>query len=427
MTTEEMFIIQLRDCFTAGYTMPQFCIDNDIKKPLILAPDINYWQFLWELHVHFKYDLRINPQFALISSKVDSINLSTCGVINLQPLNLKNISEITHDSYDKILFLHTGRFNPPIDNIIYLDELANYFFARTYAEMPLLHFIQNNPGVKLILTNFPAPTDYQGGVEFNNQLDDIHDLRKKLAESKDNNVKTAFDKFGYTNQEVAEIVGAWESTTNIDGSAYLNDDDNPLVNIKNGRRVVAYQPEKYENTIYFFGASHHLGSGAPYDKNIESYLQKMLNESNLPYRVENESQFVWGDFQHIFYNLNRIHPKKGDIIFAWIDNLRAINIPFFDISRAFDPPYNFREIFAFQSHVNEIGYKIVAEQFFNLLIQNDFFKNTEFKYPPPPSRFTGTVYQRKISYPPKVFYKMRIWKNTRKNCAKKDLRLARLL
>lgn len=113
----------------------------------------------------------------------------------------------------------------------------------------------------------------------------------------------------------------------------------------------------------------------------------MLNENNFPYRVENESQFFWRRFQHIFYNLNRIHPKKGDIIFAWINNLRTKNIPFFDVSRAFDPPHNFREIFASGGHVNEIGYRIVAEKFFNFLTQNNFFHDVEFKYPAPPPPF----------------------------------------
>ena len=41
---DEQFLIQLRDCFTGGYTFPQFCIDNDIKKPLFVAEG-KFWQF----------------------------------------------------------------------------------------------------------------------------------------------------------------------------------------------------------------------------------------------------------------------------------------------------------------------------------------------------------------------------------------------
>ncbi len=30
---DEQLLIQLRDCFTAGYTLPQFCIDNGLNFP----------------------------------------------------------------------------------------------------------------------------------------------------------------------------------------------------------------------------------------------------------------------------------------------------------------------------------------------------------------------------------------------------------
>ena len=421
---DEIFLIQLRDCFTAGYQMPQFCIDNNIKKPLFIAPNPNYVPFLWELHVQFEYDMRMTADFALIEGKFDSIQFSVGGVLELNTLDLKNISEVSLEDFDRILILTAIRLNPSITNSIYLDEITRYFISRTYAEIPLLNFIQHYPKVKLIVTNFPQPADYPGGVEFNSHLDDVKQIRKKLTERKNKEIPTPFDRFGYTNDEVMEILDAWQSKKNLDGSSYLVDDDRTLVNIKNGRRMTAYQPEHYKNTIYFFGASHHLGAGAPYDKTIESYLQKMLNENNLPYRVENESQYVWGHYQSLFYNLNRIKPKSGDIIFIWIGQLRSLNIPFFDISRVFDPPHDYKKIFAFSSHVNEIGFKLVAEAHFRLLVQNNFFQDMDFNYPPPQHILTGTVYQQKIQYPPRIFYKMRSWKNTRKNCVKKDLRLA---
>ncbi|MBR6012392.1 MAG: hypothetical protein IK062_01245 [Selenomonadaceae bacterium] len=265
-------IVKLRDCFTAGYTLPQFCIDNDIKKPLIVGVNKSQIAFMWELHVQFVCDMRINPQFALFEGKSEKVYTHNNGIV--EGLSLKNLSEIIEDSFDKVLFLNTSRFNPPINNAIYLDELVKSFFVRAYVEIPLLNFMQYYSGVKLILMNFPSPVDYEGGVEFNKQLDNIVVLRKKLAESKNNNVKTAFDKFGYTNKEVSEIVGDWRSVINSDGSVSLEVNDNEFVNIENGRRVVAYQPEKYKNKIYFIGASHHLGMGTPYDKTIESYLQK---------------------------------------------------------------------------------------------------------------------------------------------------------
>ena len=54
---EDILIIQLRDCFTAGYTFPQFCVDNNIKKPLFVAIDERRADFIWEIFVQFKYEI----------------------------------------------------------------------------------------------------------------------------------------------------------------------------------------------------------------------------------------------------------------------------------------------------------------------------------------------------------------------------------
>ena len=64
---DEIFLIQLRDCFYAGYQMPQFCIDNNIKKPLFVAHDENYQDLLWEIYFQFQYDKRMNAEFSLIT------------------------------------------------------------------------------------------------------------------------------------------------------------------------------------------------------------------------------------------------------------------------------------------------------------------------------------------------------------------------
>ena len=57
MEKDELCVIKLRDCFTAGYTLPQFCIDNEIKKPLFVSEE-KFLQFVWEIYVQFRYDKR---------------------------------------------------------------------------------------------------------------------------------------------------------------------------------------------------------------------------------------------------------------------------------------------------------------------------------------------------------------------------------
>ncbi len=58
-------------------------------------------------------------------------------------------------------------------------------------------------------------------------------------------------------------------------------------NVQNGRRITCYQPKDYIGTIYFLGPCIMFGAYAEDQYTIESYLQKMLMEKGVPYRVEN--------------------------------------------------------------------------------------------------------------------------------------------
>ena len=171
----------------------------------------------------------------------------------------------------------------------------------------------------------------------------------------------------------------------LDGTSKLIDDDYPLMKILNGKRFTAHQPEHFQNRIYIVGTCHHYGFGAPFDKTIASYLQQMLNEHNLPYRVENEGQCYNQRYQDIFYNLNQIAPAPDDIIFIYLNNGKPNNsdIPFCDVSNAFDQPHDYREIFTTNWHINELGYKILAERYFKFLTENNFFRDRKFINPPP--------------------------------------------
>lgn len=373
-------LIVLRDCFTAGYTFPQYCIDNEIKKPLIVTEKI-FINFMWELYVQFRYDKRLTAQFATLDAPAGEINYSLYGII--APLAYKNFSEINTDAFDKIIFLTSDK-KFPTDKAIYLDALTVHFVRKAYAEIPLLNFLQRFPGVKLFLTNFPKVQRYKDGLKFQQQLKLHKALQALLLTDKSGKVKTPLDKFGYTNEEVFVLLEAEQSTTNPDGTVTVQDNDHPLRMIQNGKRMTAYQPEKFLNRIYFVGSCHHEGIYAPFDKTIESYLQKMLNDNNLPYRVENESHRCWFRYQDIFYDLNSLTPAPGDIIFVWLADLPAKNIPFIDVSDAFDPPHNYKDFFSAKRHLNELGYKVLAEKYFDVLTQNNFFRDKEFKYPTPP-------------------------------------------
>ena len=381
---DELFV-KLQDCFTAGYTLPQYCIDNGIKKPLFVS-EKKYELFLWEVYVQFHYDKRMMPQFSFIDA--DKATMMFYSVSSVRNLEIQQFSTMNLDNFDTIILLTKENVNVTDRRIIRFAELEQFFIHWTYIEIPILHFLQRYPKVKLILTDFPRVRRYESIKNFFSReeiWDDIT-LIRTLKDRKSDNIKTPFDKFGYTNQEVYELMVAPKIKTNFDGSTTMTDDNYPLMQIQNGKRLTAYQPEEFINRIYFFGTCHHYGITAPFDKTLESYLQKMLNENNLPYRVENESQCYAGRYQDIFYNLNKCNPLPGDIILIFCEgvNLSVTSLPFCDVSTAFDKPNDYQEIFTTRYHINEIGYKILAEKYFKFLSENNFFRDVEFNYPIPP-------------------------------------------
>ena len=382
MEKDETYVIQLCDCFTGGYTLPQFCIDNKIKKPLFVSEE-KFLQFVWKIYVQFQYDKRLTAHFGILDLPSGSVTFSVFNI--LAALNYKNVSKINSDDFDAIILLTTKEVTLT-GKIITFFELTAYFLHKTYAAIPLLNFLQRYQQVKLILTKFPSISRYKDGIKFHKQLRGLEATRKILRADKSGNVKTPLDKFGYTNSEVLELMEAPPVKTNPDGSTVQGDNEHPLMRIKDGKRETAFQPEKFQNKIYFVGSCHDFGINAPFDKTIESYLQKLLNENHLPYRVENESQRYYHRYQDIFYNLNKLTPAPGDIIFVWLDNLLIKNFPFLDLSDVFDPPRDYKEIFCTKGHINEIGYKILAERYFKFLTENNFFRDEKFNYSTPPPK-----------------------------------------
>ena len=381
MEKDEKYLVELRDCFAGGYTLPQFCIDEKISKPLFVTEE-KFLQFLWEVYIQFHYDKRLTARFAVLDMPKGKITYSNNSTYS--PLVYENFSEINLDAFDKIILLTLKDVEVAAAKKISFDKLDAYFLLKTYGEIPVLNFLQRHPQVKLFLTKYPAISRYKGGADFYKGLEGIGALRKIIRDNKKGKVQTTLDKFGYSNEEVFNLLGAPKVKRNLDGTTVMADSDYPLLRIENGKRKTAAQPEKFLNRIFFVGTCHDFGVAAPFDKTIASYLQKFLNEKNFPYRVENESQRYAGRYQDIFYNLNNLTPAPGDIIFLYVRGFQSKLIPSVDFSDAFDPPHDFKEIFCVKAHFNEIGYKLLAEKYFDFLTTNNFFREKNFDYPAPP-------------------------------------------
>ena len=386
MADDNQLFIRLRDCFSAGYTFPQFCIENEIKNPVFAVMSTNSIPILWEIYVQFSHYKKIIPTFTAPVEKDNFIRWSPGTLFD--GLSLKSSSTIDLNNYDKIFFLSTKRLEFKSDKIIYLDELIEKFILAAYIETPFSYFLQSHPKIKLFLTNFTImsnnPIKTENELQISKGNIPLATYAERLRNDTNGTVKTPYDFLGYTKQELIDLLTLTGTKTNPDGSTTLIDNDNPLVRVENGRRVVSNQPDSFKNRIYFLGGCSHLGVGAPFDKTIPSYLQKFLNEKNLPYRVENVSQFFTYRYQDIYYNLQNLPLRDGDIVFVFFDNMLSEKLPSFDVSRTFERPHNYGEVFVNIAHVNELGYKALAGKFFDFLTKNNFFRNEDFKYPTPP-------------------------------------------
>lgn len=379
MTSDQLKCIQLRDCFYAGYSMPQYCIDWKIKNPLIASYDP---EFLWELYVQFRYDKRLAPEFCILSGESVTVAHSVACVLGGYRFEHINFNDTA--KYDKIIMLTTNKFKElPVEKTIYFDSLLNQFIQYVYSERPLYDYIESNKGATVILSNYPVLKNNEYNDEYEKLIlqKNIHGLKAELKNRGANIIETRFDQFGYTNDEVYAMLALSDAKANADGTSYLLDNLHPLVMTENGIRRTAYQDGKYKNTIWCMGTCIYYGIGSPYDKTIESYLQKILNESGKEYMVVNVSQFYAGRYQDIFYNLNRIPAKKGDIVLICLQGLHARGVPFFDIANIFNRPHEYGEVFADNCHINELGNKVVAEKFYEYLKENNYFKDYKYDIP----------------------------------------------
>ncbi|MBR4384382.1 MAG: hypothetical protein IKP64_12605, partial [Selenomonadaceae bacterium] len=380
----EINFSRLRDCFYAGYTLPQFCVDSGIKRPLILSPANFSRQILWEIYVQFAWDKRFQPIFVTLEEKSFEIDEFTLPWF-LSPLAVKSINEIDVTG-DKIFFLSMNHFDFGAGEIIYLNELIEIFTLRTYFTIPAANFAKLHPDVKIFAINFPrlksSPLNTDNEKILLRSGDkQIQELLKNFSADNKNHIPTPFDLLGYDNEKSYGLLQTPIAKTNRDGTTTLQGDGNKYLAIRDGKRLTANQPENFTNRIYFLGNCVYFGWGVPFDKTLTRRLQALLNENNLPYRVENESQFFAGHNQDIYYNLHNLPVQAGDVVFVCTHSLNLKDIPFIDVENFFRRPHEFGEVFFEPNHINELGHKALAEGFFALLTQNNFFRDTEQDFP----------------------------------------------
>lgn len=370
--------IRLFSAFNAGYSIPQFCIDNGYKRPMIVADSPELLHIIYE---QFWFNKKISAQYSIIGEP----SVLNAGLV-VAKHRIDTFSAEKCGNADIVLYLCDKPLNQKVPvRVLTLNQIVSSMIHYVFWERPIYSFLKLHPGVKIITYSHPDLIEN----EYNSELEKrvlTENFKRKLLENRSKGgtetTWTPLDEFGYTNNEVLRLIDMPIAKTDWKGCTHFDDRNDELFNTKDGKRMTAYQPVSYKNVIYMLGTCVCVGYAAPWDKSLPSYLQKILSENNEKYIVENISQFYNGRYQDIFYNLNALSVKEGDIVFICLGNVLVRDIPSFYARKLFKRPHNYGELYVDKYHINERGYKIVAEKFYDFLKENNYFDdydyNTEF-------------------------------------------------
>lgn len=369
------FISQLFSCFNAGYTIPQFCIDNGYKRPIIAAASKS---LLYSIYEQFFFYKRVSARYMIIGEP-SIIFPKKLYVSSLQAETFS--AEKCRDADVVLYFSDVPLKDKPSAPLLGCQGIIRAMTKYAFFERPIYNFLKLHPGVKVITYTHPSLCDDENNTDQEKRVL-TEKYKNKILENTSKGIEehiwTPLDEFGYTNAEVLRLLDMPCAVTDMKGCTHFEDSNDDLFNSKGGNRQTAYQPKEYKHVIYMMGTCVCVGYAAPWDKSMPSYLQKILKDNNEDYLVENASQFFNGRYQDIFYNLNNLPVNDGDIIFIFLPSNEVRDIPNFSAKNLFNRPHNYGEVYVDHVHVNERGYKIIAEKFYEFLRENNFFDDYDY-------------------------------------------------
>ena len=184
----------------------------------------------------------------------------------------------------------------------------------------------------------------------------------------------------------------------------------------NGIRRTFYQPEKYNNCIWFVGTSVSSGTGYVLDEHtIESYLQKILGEK-MPseYQVNNVIMPCGWHYINFYDTIKNLPVKSGDILILSNEYSQVFVKPEYytsavssmsgllDLRKYFQRPHDMGEIFIDLAHVGPKGCERYAQAVYTELFEENKLKEikklqSDDKVPDELSKYLETIKSHKKS------------------------------
>lgn len=240
-------------------------------------------------------------------------------------------------------------------------------------------YCQSHPGVTVLgfdIMHFPlkhpTPTEQ---VIFQNDLDWY-----KLMENPQD-YQFVLSKY-FDSDSILQVLEIPTSYRDLYGVIRYHDKRSKYVNIIDGHRVTAYQPERSANNIniYICGTCLSFGLGTDDRRTVASYLQLMFNNKmpNSNVIVHNHGHFLANrdETDEVLRLMESLPVKEGDIILWNTDNyiISRAGVPMIDIFDFAESPHDV-DLFFDLYHYTPDGHRVVAEKLFYELINREVINN----------------------------------------------------
>jgi [citrate (pro-3S)-lyase] ligase len=373
------------DLITAsGYSVPQYFYDVEVRD-LVIYVDSQFIPFFETIFIQFCLFKKVRVKYVSERRRTKScINDDLFGGLRFEDIN----SVIINKRDTVLIFAHgightnalLGYFKNYAARVITLSETLEELMCYVFHIRPLLVFMENHPGVKVINYS-PLAFPLQDCSENESLI-----LQQKITQS--NFIdglkrgqfivsQSAYEEHGYSPQDVLEMTVTPEQYYDENFHSRMADMASQYINVQNGHRFTPNQPEDSDYTVFMVGGCRVFGNAAPDDKTQAAYLQAFFNKEGQRVRVENYGRYSFRrrfDFGDI---LSSLPCKSGDIILTEalysIDTDKYYIPNYYNFTCELPRPHTFGELFTDQfadgagAHLTPNGNRAAADILFAFL------------------------------------------------------------
>ncbi len=307
-------------------------------------------------------------------------------------LQFVNIENIAFKSSDFVLLFDLDVKAATVEKIkakgvsnvcLIKKSVLNALFHYATAIRPVKQLLQKYPKLQVILTDNRVPPSPEKRTDWERYIAENSLTREKMVaklKAEEYPYPKGLYNESYSAADIVEMNTVPKRVCDYRGVVSLSDFESKYINVSNGMRNTAYQPQEYDRTIHIFGGCGWFGVGHADHETFPSQLQLLLNK-NVPEEkiiVRNRASFIWGKHDIMWYSINSTDFSENDIVvipgnYKWARFYYSDipNMHYVDISEREDSD---GEVFVDAWHPSESGLKSYARNLFDFLKENNFLR-----------------------------------------------------